>query len=188
MLLTGLALVPHPPSQCEVCRQWASEALCPDCLARFASAAPRCLRCGLRLGLAGQVCGDCLREPPAFEHTVCVADYAFPWDELISAFKFGERVELAGVLARSLHARVLGSAHAMPALLLPVPLAPRRLAERGYNQAWELARRLAGWMGLKARVDVLLRPVDTPPQAALDRRQRQNNLRSAFMVDPRLRS
>ena len=185
MLLT---LAPHPPSQCEVCRQWACEGICADCLARFANQAPRCLRCGLRLGLAGQICGDCMREPPAFEHTVCLADYAFPWDELISAFKFGERVELAGVLARSLHARLLDSSHALPALVLPVPLAPRRLAQRGYNQAWELARSLAALLGLKARADVLLRPSETTPQAELDRAQRRNNLRTAFMVDPRLRS
>jgi predicted amidophosphoribosyltransferase len=37
--------------------------------------------------------------------------------------------------------------------VLPVPLAPQRLAERGYNQAWELARRVAARCGLPARAD-----------------------------------
>ena len=85
--------------------------------------------------------------PPPFEHTVCAADYAFPWDALIAAFKFHGRVELAAALAERLLAAVRASAAPPPQLVVPVPLAPARLAERGYNQAWELARRLAPALG-----------------------------------------
>ena len=192
------------PTQCEVCRQWCTQgrsALCADCIARFAAPQPRCRRCGLRMGLATPACGTCLRTPPPFEHTVCVADYGFPWDRLIADFKFVGRVELAGMLAARLHAAWLHAAgvqadwfqpdwlQATPAvsLVLPVPLSANRLAERGYNQAWELARRVATQAGLPARHDVLLRPWETAHQADLDRAARQRNLCSAFMVDPRLR-
>jgi ComF family protein len=71
--------------------------------------------------------------------------------------------------------------------LLPVPLAPRRLAERGYNQAWELTRRVARTLRLRADASLLLRPVETAHQAELERVQRLANLRGAFMVDPRRR-
>jgi ComF family protein len=173
------------PSQCGVCRQWASQALCTDCVARFAAPSTRCLRCGLRLGLAGMVCGNCLREPPAFVKTCCAVDYGFPWDHVITAFKFEDRLDWAPALAGLLH-------QALPAnpdadLVMPIPLSAQRLAERGYNQAWEVARRVAALRRLPARQDCLLRPWDTAHQADLGRHERQLNLRRAFMVDARQR-
>ena len=176
------------PSQCEVCRQWGSSALCDDCVARFAPPVPRCARCGLRLGLPAPACGDCQRSPPPFERTHCVADYGFPWDRLVAAFKFESKVDLAGLLAQRLHEALPVDGADAPQLVLPVPLSPQRLAERGYNQAWELARRVARLRGLPARNDVLLRPWETAHQADLGRAARQANLRGAFMVDPRQRA
>jgi ComF family protein len=182
---------PGLPSQCEVCRRWSpaaeASALCADCVARFGTAVPRCSRCGLRLGLAAAACGGCLRDPPPFEHTVCAADYAFPWDRLIAAFKFNGRVELASVLAARITAAVQGSAAPRPDLVLPVPLAPGRLSGRGYNQAWELARRVARAVGVAAEGSLLLRHLDTAQQAGLGRAERQRNLRLAFRVEPRRR-
>jgi ComF family protein len=178
----------RPSSQCEVCRQWSHGALCADCVARFAPAVPRCGRCGLRLGLPAPACGACLREPPPFEHTVCAVDYGFPWDALISDFKFHGRAELAAVLAERLQAAVRAAGAPLPRWVLPVPLAPARLAERGYNQAWELARRLGRSLGVSADAGLLWRPADQAHQADLNRAERQRNLRSAFMTDPRRRS
>jgi predicted amidophosphoribosyltransferase len=66
-------------------------------------------------------------------------------------------------------------------------MSARRLAERGYNQAWELARRVAAALSLPASASLLLRPVDAGPQIELGRAERQRNLRNAFMVDPRQR-
>ena len=187
-----LAITRAPPSQCEVCRRWADAALCVDCVARFAAPVARCRRCGLRLGSAAAVCGECLRRPPPFDATVCVADYAFPWQRVITDFKFNGRPELAAALATRLiaavHAATRAAALPRADIVLPVPLAPRRLAERGYNQAWELARRASRGLGLPARHDLLLRTLDTAHQADLDRAERQRNLRTAFMVDPRWRA
>jgi ComF family protein len=132
-------------------------------------------------------CGDCLRSPPPFARTVCAADYVFPWDGLISAFKFHGHVELAGALAELLSKAVRHSNAPLPQCVLPVPLATQRLAERGYNQAWELARRIAKNLGLPAHAELLLRHVDTAHQIELSRTERQHNLRTAFMVDPQRR-
>ncbi len=180
--------LPFLPHQCEVCRQWSGSALCPDCVARYAMVRPRCACCGLALGVAAPRCGDCLRDPPPFTHTVCVADYGFPWDALIGAFKFRGRAELAGLLAARLVAAVQAAALPAPALVLPVPLSPRRLADRGYNQAWELARRAAAALQLPADATLLQRPLETAHQAELGRGDRQRNLRTAFMADPRRRA
>ena len=182
-------------SQCEVCRSWSARRICADCLARFAAPVPRCRRCALRVPAGVPLCGPCLSGATAFTRACCVADYAFPWDRLISSFKFHGHAELAAPLADALATAVTRArmadpptaADPGPEILLPVPLAPRRLAERGYNQAWELTRRVARTLRLRADSGLLLRPVETAHQAELERVQRLANLRGAFMVDPRRR-
>lgn len=186
--LGAASLWPSLPRQCEVCRQWSGQALCPDCVARYAAPRPRCARCGIGLGLAAAACGDCLRDPPPFARTVCVADYGFPWDALIGAFKFEGRPELSGPLADRLVAALQATSAPLPDLVLPVPLSPRRLAQRGYNQAWEVARRVAARLPCAAEASLLQRPLEAAHQAELGRAERQSNLRGAFMVDPRRRS
>ena len=105
-------------------------------------------------------------------------------------FKFHGRPELAGPLSALLLQAWQDSAgdSPKPDLILPVPLSPARLAERGYNQAWELARRLASALGRPAIASGLVRVVETERQAALTREERLKNLRAAFMVEPALRS
>jgi ComF family protein len=172
------------PTSCEVCRSWSGDALCAACRARFAPAVTRCLRCGLRLGMSSSSCGDCLRRPPPWQRAVVAFGYAFPWDRLIAAFKFEGRPELAAALAAALAdaIREARTGDALPAVdaIAPVPLARARLAERGYNQAWELARRLASTLRLPAHAQALQRTLDTPHQAGLTRVERERNLRAAF--------
>jgi ComF family protein len=183
---------PSLPQQCEVCRRWGDSGVCTECLGRFAAPRPRCATCGLGTGLALPRCGACLQAPPPFERTVCVADYTFPWDQLITAFKFHGRAELAlplaGLLASAVRASVAQEPRPWPDTVLPVPLAPGRLRERGYNQAWELTRRAAHSLALPADAALLQRPLDTAHQTALSRSERQLNLRTAFMVDPTRRA
>jgi ComF family protein len=190
MLRAGLALgrrLFQWPSQCEVCRGWDSQRVCTRCVDRFARPTARCQHCALALGAAANDCGDCLRDPPPFSATVCGVDYGFPWNHLIGAFKFQGQVDLATPLAERLHAAVLSAALVPPDVVLPVPLSRERLAARGYNQAWELARRVATAQRLPRRASVLLRTLDTAPQAELGRKERQRNLRAAFVVDPQQR-
>ncbi len=129
------------------------------------------------------VCGRCLREPPPWTRAVAACDYGYPWDGLLGALKFEAAIDLAPVLALQLARAV--EAHALPAVdvLLPVPLAPLRLRERGYNQALLLAQPLARRFGLRVAVDALQRPVETPHQIALPREQRVANVRGAFLLD-----
>lgn len=175
------------PRPCVLCSQWDRAGFCSDCRGRFVTAGtPRCPRCALPAP-GGQPCGHCLRRPPPFHRTIALADYGFPWDRLIGRFKFQAQPDLAGLLADALAGAVTAAADTdlpEPDLVLPVPLGPARLAERGYNQAWELARRVAAARRLPARHDALLRLRDTPHQVGLDRRQRIANLRDAMWVPP----
>ncbi len=173
------------PRPCALCGQWDRAGLCTGCRQRFVDApAARCPGCALR-SPGAQRCGACLRTPPPFHHAAALADYAFPWDRLITRFKFQQQPELAGLLADALAGALDRQAGLPPAQwVLPVPLSPARLAERGYNQAWELARRLAARQGLQARADWLQRLRDTPHQVGLGRRARAANLRDTMWVPP----
>jgi ComF family protein len=111
-------------------------------------------------------------------------DYGFPWDRLVGAFKFSGRAELGRALSERLLQAVRRASFVRPDLVVPVPLSARRLAHRGYNQAWELARPVALALGLPADPALLTRPLDTGQQSELDRAERLLNLRTAFMVDP----
>jgi ComF family protein len=173
--------------QCAVCRIWNAQPVCDRCVTRFAPELPRCRRCGLRTGTAVALCGACLADPPPFDACSVGCDYAFPWDSLIADFKFSARVELAAPLAQRLLEAVRRDGGPLPQWVLPVPLAPQRLAERGYNQAWELARRVARGLGCQADARLLDRPLAGAHQAELGLAQRLKNLRGAFVPNPHRR-
>jgi ComF family protein len=124
-----------------------------------------------------------LRRLPAAPCRAAV-DYAFPWSGLVAAFKFRSALDLAGGLAGLLTDAVRADDAVRPALLLPVPLSAERLAERGMNQAWELARRVGASLGIPARADVLRRLIDAPHLADLPRGQRAARIRGAFGIVP----
>jgi ComF family protein len=182
---------PRLPGQCAVCRRWTRGRVCGACVQRFAPSAHRCVQCGLRTPAPHARCGACLRRAqPPVDSAIAAVDYGFPWDGLIAGFKFHQRLDLADALAR-----LLGTALAQapapatrPSLIVPVPLAAERLRERGYNQAWEIARRVARWCRIEARPDVLLRVKNTAHQLGLSEAERAANLRGAFLVEPRQRA
>ena len=171
-----------PPSRCAVCGAWPAQPLCQACAVQFAGSSPRCGLCALPLDSGTGICGACLREPPPLDACYAAVDYAYPWSTLVARFKFSGEAGWARVLAERMAAIPGVSGEIAEAdLVLPLPLAPRRLAERGFNQALLLARVLA-----PARTDarLLLRLRETGAQAALDRKARQRNVRHAFGVDP----
>jgi ComF family protein len=173
------------PGLCVVCRDWCRQSPCEPCLHRLAPMRPRCAACARVLPTALPRCGECARPSTAFQRCIAGADYAAPWDRLIAAFKFHQQAELAAALS-TLVARSVAAADdaTRPALLVPVPLSRERLRERGYNQAWELARRLSRRLRLPARADVLQRSRDTPHQIGMSRAEREGNLRDAFWIEP----
>lgn len=182
----GLRLAPG--GSCGICRGWAQARLCGDCLARFGAPRPRCTRCAIDLPGATPLCGDCLRRPPPFEHALAAVDYTPPWPELVARFKFHAALDLAPAFAGLIAQAAQRAAPPWPDLLLPAPLAPARLRERGYNQSWELARRVGTALGLRTEPALLLRVRDTAHQLELPLAQRAANVRDAFAVEPRRRA
>ena len=177
-----MPLRPLLPTQCAVCRGWGRSRICSDCLQRHAALRPRCSVCAITVPGGAAVCGACLQAPPPFSRSVAAVDYAFPWSGLVAAFKFHAALDLGPALAALLADAVRAGTASRPALLLPVPLSAERLAERGMNQAWELARRVGAQLGIPARPTLLRRLIDTPHLAELPRAQRAARIRGAFGV------
>jgi ComF family protein len=149
---------------------------------------PRCERCADEVPPGVPVCGACLTGPPPSERCLAALSYEPPWDELITRFKFHAALDLGAALTQRLldmHAR---HGSPSPGLMLPMPLSEPRLRERGYNQAWELTRRLAAHLRCPAEAQLLLRIKDTPHQLALAISQRETNVRGAFAIEPRRRA
>ncbi len=172
------------PSLCAVCRAWGAARICGDCLQRHAAPRPRCVACAIAVPAGTTLCGACLRQAPPFARSVAAVDYAYPWSGLIAAFKFNAALDLGPGLAGLLADAVRATEAPRPQWLLPVPLSSERLAERGMNQAWELARRLGKQLGIASHSDVLRRLIDTPHLADLPREQRAARIRGAFGLAP----
>lgn len=167
------------PGGCWICRDWQRERVCAACVARFAAPRPRCPRCAL--AQTGPACAHCLREPLPLDQVHTAVDYAPPWDGLILRWKHEEALGLTAGFAALLAARLQAPAEA---LLLPVPAHANRLRERGYAPPSLLAADLGRRLQLPVHEGWLLRVIDTPPQARLQRAERLRNLRQAFALGP----
>jgi len=176
--------LPGLPSLCALCRSWGGQRVCADCLRCWAPAVTRCVRCAIEVPAATRLCGACLLQPPPYTRAVAGLDYAPPWSGLIARFKFNSALDLMPSLTIQLLAAIRASDAPLPSLALPVPLSDERLRERGFNQAWEIARHLAAALGCACDPRLLLRIADTPHQLGLPPAARAANVRGAFAVEP----
>lgn len=169
--------------RCVICGVQRGDPACGGCVDDFLAPTARCAVCAIRLpGAASEgVCGPCLRRPPAFDASWALADYAPPLDGMVLALKFGHRLDVAHALGRLLAAHLPPTPADRP-LLMPVPLAFERQAERGFNQALEMGRTLAAARQIAWLPHGLLRVKHNAPQEALSLQARRRNVRGAFAV------
>ena len=170
------------PSQCAVCATWPAERLCDACMAQFARPQTRCMTCALPLHGGAVQCGRCILHAPLLQRCVAAVDYGYPWAGVLAQFKFRGDPGWAPALARLMRSAPWAEPLLEQAdVLIPVPLAKQRLSERGFNQAWELARQL---QPDKAQAHLLLRVRAGEDQHVLGRSARLRNLHGAFVIDP----
>lgn len=152
------------------------ELLCPACATELPGLPEHCPRCALPTPGAS-VCGSCLTHPPHFDRTTALWLYEFPCDRLVQALKYRAWLPLARFFADRLATRPLPGID----LVVPMPLHRSRLAERGFNQAAEIARVVARRQGKPIELRGVQRVKDTPPQTALPYEERAKNVRGAFL-------
>ena len=161
--------------------------LCHACETDLPWLTQACSHCALPLPGPGLTCLRCTLAPTAFDNVVAPWQYAFPLDTLISRFKHQRQWPLGRMMVDSL-AQALshryGDGLPRPDLLLPIPLAKRRLRQRGFNQAAMLARWLSRQLRVPCEQGWLLRARETAAQQGLDAQARRRNLRGAFALTP----
>lgn len=181
-LKTGLERL-FPPV-CRLCADAGQPGrdLCAPCQDELPWLEHYCTRCAEPLPEAAEeaTCGRCRRRSLPFDTVLAPFRYQAPLDSLIKSFKFQGSLASGRLLADLLaeHAR----RQPRPQLLIPVPLHGRRLRQRGYNQAVELARQVGRELDIPCSPALALRRRHTPPQHDLPARERRRNIRGAFCL------
>ncbi|MBO1272330.1 ComF family protein [Shewanella sp. 4t3-1-2LB] len=181
------ALIASLPNRCLLCHQQLcppGSGICKTCLQACLYPCPVCLGCGRPLQTLQRYCGDCLTSQPV--PVVAPASYHSLLGPLIPRIKYQAQFTalppLVRALADSVSTLVSHNIIALPQVLLPVPLHPQRIRERGFNQAWMIANMLGQQLQLPVDDSLLQRVVATVPQAGLDGQARRRNLRGAFVL------
>lgn len=178
LLFPGICIVCDRPSERQL-------DLCLPCERQLPRVTSPCLSCGLPLhtgSYPARYCGTCLSKPPPFLLMVSALAYREPASRLISAFKYQARLSNGRVLSRLLveHVKDFYAFRPLPDLLIPMPLHQKRLRQRGFNQALEIARIVSHELQIPLSRHDFIRLRDTARQQGLKRQQRQQNLRRAF--------
>ncbi|RLC73008.1 MAG: ComF family protein [Chloroflexi bacterium] len=165
------------PTSCLGCGREGS-LLCPSCLKTLPRLyPPYCERCGIPC--SGRICPLCLSSPPVIDGIRSPLLYRDLAREAIIHLKYRNLKLLARPLAELL-ADYLAESQLQFDVLVPVPLHPRRLRSRGYNQSALLAKNLSELIGVPLREDILFRLRDTPSQTSLGGPERRQNVAGAF--------
>jgi ComF family protein len=172
-----------------------AECFCPACWREIQLIThPLCHVCGRPFpdaAGADHLCGGCLSRPPEFTQARAWACYPreeaaeHPLRQVIQRFKYGRKVSLGKPLGRVLAQGCrLWLEQWKVDVLIPVPLHPKRLRWRGFNQCVLLGRELSRVFDLPLDPFLLKRKVETPPQTQLSEEERRKNVRGAFFVNP----
>jgi ComF family protein len=166
--------------------QGAAVAVCPECEGQIQWVeSPLCTCCGQvftdREG-PGRVCGDCQTDPPPFARARAAALYDGPVTQAVTRFKFNRQMAFLPVMQHWLQRPLCLELVAGADLLVPVPLHPRRIKHRGFNQALLLAR---AFPEAAVAREVVVRTRHTAPQVGLNPKERRDNVKGAFAVTDR---
>jgi len=197
---TSAALDLLYPALCPVCQTRLGadrrDPLCGGCWARIARLEPPyCVVCGVpaageaSLVVPGETvlsapCLACRTEPPPFDYARAAAPYLDPLRSALHAFKFHGKRALARPLADLVVEQCAPGLPAQADALVPVPLAPARERERGFNQAALLAERVGQALARPVKTRWLGRARPTRPQSELTADERRRNVRGAFRAAP----
>jgi ComF family protein len=176
-----------PDAGCFLCRTPVACGfpLCEPCWQALPRIAHPCPTCAMPLpdGLTDLQCGACQAHPSEIDWIYAPFLYGTPFRELIHAHKFHQITPLGNLLAQVLF-REIGKQLASKAVdyLVPVPLAPARIRNRGFNQSLEVSRYLAKWSGIPVADQWVLRKDSPRSQVGLTKTDRKLALRNLFEV------
>jgi ComF family protein len=181
---------------CILCasHQGGSVGICDDCLQDLPwHTQPQCPQCAMLSN--GLICGNCLNSVPHFDATHALFRYDYPLDKLLQHYKYHESLHLANTFSvlwlKKFRLNIFEKAqHTSPLcnieLIIPMPMHPERLKQRGFNQALEIARILSLHSRMRLDYESCHRIKLTQPQASLPLKHRMQNIRGAFRCEKNL--
>jgi ComF family protein len=169
------------PQACLLCKAPSNNdlGLCQACLNDLPWHSPSsCPQCGLN-SYEGQRCGACITASPDFDTTKALFNYEFPINLMLQQYKYKHSLPIAQIFASLMLRFKSGSKFD---LIIPMPLHPQRLKERGFNQSLEIARLLSKPLEIPVR-HVCERIKFSAPQASLPMKDRVKNMKGAFICN-----
>ena len=166
------------PQPCVLCQATSEEytVLCKHCLNDLPwHTSKSCMRCGLVAN--NLICGNCIKEPPHFDKTYALFNYTYPTDRLIQHYKYNHALYLSQTFGLLMGEIILGKPID---LIIPMPLHPLRLQERGFNQSLEIAKVVAKFANIPLAPNICQKIRNTPPQASLKLKDRTKSIKGAF--------
>lgn len=177
------------PHTCVLCKEISdrTQDLCKKCLSDLPVLKQGCRLCANVMPNieAAFICGQCLQKSPLFACTHALFLYQPPVMQLILDLKFQHTLAHARLFGELLTEKILHDWYAskpLPSAIIPIPLHPQRLKERGFNQAIEIARPIAKTLQIPLFVKDIIRKKHTIAQATLPAEQRKRNMRDAFLI------
>ena len=175
--------------QCALCRLTVNNDMppaspvCSSCANHLPYSPHLCQSCPTPIAESQQFCGQCLRQPSVIDHLLIPFDYQPPLSHWIPALKFHRQTYLsqwlAHVIAKAVEQKTTTE---KPDLLVPVPLHPKRLRWRGFNQAQLIAQGVAKQLALPLNTRLVKKIRATAEQTSLNASERNQNMRNAFYV------
>jgi ComF family protein len=149
---------------------------------------PCCIRCGVDLdddGAEQKQCSACLLQAPAFDRSYCLDRYDGVLQHAMHQLKYQRRLAITSAFAFAWNRLAMPHIDAPEeAVLLPVPLSTQKLSQRGFNQSWEIARRIPLPSSFQLIANALGRHHSDANQVQHNRLDRQTALRHAFYIHP----
>lgn len=181
------------PRHCLFCleKTHSDSDLCSHCIASLDLNNPCCQRCASPLEpallISGRqnitLCGNCLSHRYYYDRVYSPFIYSEAIRYLIKKMKYQKKIHFANILAKLFVQKINHfNDFQLPQVIIPMPMHTERLKQRGFNQALELSRFFASSYQLPLNYSGLIRSRHTNLQAGMTAKQRQKNVRQAFMV------
>ncbi len=158
--------------------------LCAACYSALIKTEDQCYCCAKPFAvhsLTPRLCGQCQKNPPAFDRTYSPFIHQDAMRYLINQLKFKGAYKNSRLLGLLL-ANYLEKNAELPELIIPVPLHANRYKQRGFNQTHEIAKIIAQELNLAIDISSCRKVKNTPHQISLTAKQRCKNIKNAFQI------
>ncbi|MBU3625478.1 ComF family protein [Polynucleobacter sp. JS-Safj-400b-B2] len=180
------------PTACITCQEFQKFSICNECLDSLKDSAlcnyQCCYQCGIALQASEvpkQKCVDCEYIEPYFDETYCLDRYEGLLQTPLHELKYQKRIAFAGALSSTWNLLIGQELEDIPAdYLLPVPLSIQKLAQRGFNQSWEIAKHIRCGKHIQKSPYVLRRHHYSGHQAGSSLCNRYLAIQGMFYVEP----